>query len=158
MSLRRDDEYQLEEHPDDAPRETPTWIGVAVGILVAAAILVGVMSYLSKRNAAARRMEMAAPVASTVIVQSSAVASVSASAPTAPRPVEKVVVHPIVHPAPSSSVGKTAERAAVDALHSGDPRRAAELYGELATANPDNAAFVEAARLLGWKRPPKAQP
>lgn len=135
-----------------AKKEMPVWGGVVVGIVVASAV-VGIVL----RSRAKHTVE---PRAQAAISTTSGTSSVAPSSdavtdePTAPpSPAERVVVYPVVHPASSSSVGRTEERVAIDALLSGDPHRAAALYGELAKTNPDNAAIVDAARLLGGGTP-----
>lgn len=135
-----------------AKKEMPVWGGVVVGIVVAS-VVVGIVL----RSRAQHTVE---PRAQAAISTTSGTSSVAPSSdavtdePTAPpSPAERVVVYPVVHPASSSSVGKTEERVAIDALLSGDPHRAAALYGELAKTNPDNAAIVDAARLLGGGTP-----
>lgn len=138
-----------------AKKEMPVWGGVVVGIVVAS-VVVGIVL----RSRAQHTVE---PRAQAAISTTSAGASGTPDTPSSdavtdeptapPSPAERVVVYPVVHPASSSSVGKTEERVAIDALLSGDPHRAAALYGELAKTNPDNAAIVDAARLLGGGTP-----
>lgn len=132
-----------------ASKPLPLWIGAAVGLVVAAVIvglaLRGRSAPPSQQQQQTQQQTQAAAATVTPPV------SVARPAPP-PAPVEKVVVFPVAHPAPSSSVGKTVEREAVDALHSGDLRRAAELYAALAAKYPDNPAFVEAARQLAGAR------
>lgn len=143
--------------PAGPTKEIPLWTGVLLGLLVAAAILGVVVSMRAKRTATA---QTASPAVSVVRPAPSTLplASASGSAQPPAPPVDKVVVHPVVHPAPSSSVGKTQERVAVDALHSGDVRRAADLYAELAAANPQNPALVEMARQLAKAKSSTAKP
>jgi hypothetical protein len=123
---------------------------VIVGLVVVAFTVAAVLTARSRRKEVPMaQAQVPAAGASALLPISSALPQGSSAAPPAPRAsVEAVVVHRVVHPAPSSSVGKTMERQAVDALHAGDLRRATELYRQLAAANPDNAALVDTARLL----------
>lgn len=123
-----------------SPKEIPLWKGALFGTVLAASILALVLR--PKRAPAPRPAPSAAPV----------VVPIASSARPAPPLPERVVVFPVVHPAPSASVGVTAEREAIDALHNGNFARAAELYRALAAANPENAAIVETARLLNEAR------
>lgn len=129
--------------PSAPKKEIPVWFGAIVGLLVVSAVLAVAFRLRSKSTAEPR-----APQASSA--QASSASADPSLAPIAqPKVVERVVVYPVVHPDASSADGKTtAEREAVDALHSGDLQRAATLYGQLAAAHPDNPALVDAARLL----------
>lgn len=140
-----------------AKKEMPVWGGVVVGIVVASAV-VGIVLRSRAKHTVEPRAQAAISTTSGTSGTPGASGTPSTEAatdePTAPSsPAERVVVYPVVHPASSSSVGKTEERVAIDALLSGDPHRAAALYGELAKTNPDNAAIVDAARLLGGGTP-----
>lgn len=60
-----------------------------------------------------------------------------------------VVIYAVTHPAPPAHAKlPTLERLAADAVHAGDRVRAAALYVDLASRDPQNPAFAEAARLL----------
>jgi hypothetical protein len=124
---------------------------VIVGLVVVAFTVAALLTARGRRKDAsiAQARVQAGAASSTLPPMPSGLAPASSVTTAAPRSTaEAVVVHRVLHPAPSSSVGTTMERQAVDALHSGDLRRATELYRQLAAANPDNAALVETARLL----------
>jgi hypothetical protein len=131
-------------------KEIPLGLSVGLGVLVLCLIFAVVWSMRAKRT------EAQAQAQASSTPQAAAPPSVANDVrPVAPRaPMDSVVVHRVVHPASSSSAGKTAERQAVDALHLGDPRAAA-LYRELAAAHPENAALVDTARMLSAA--PRAQ-
>jgi hypothetical protein len=57
-----------------------------------------------------------------------------------------------VAPSASANAGdKTLERAAVDAVVSGDYAQAAKIYAQLAAQHPENPTYAEAAKILRRK-------
>lgn len=153
-SLRPSPQHEFRQDdgaPPPAGAERPLWPGILLGLVLATGILAFVLNWRAKHNGVTLPPTATAvnPTTKTGPPPSVARPMAAPSTSAGPLPIDKVVVHPVVHPAASSSAGKTAERIAVDALHSGDVARAAQVYAELAAANPDNPALVEAARQLG---------
>lgn len=140
----------------------------AVMLALPAALLLGVMLM---KGATRRSTTGAAPTpASTVSAASEGVRSTSSatSAPASAAPsssgpaaVASTSARPIIRAAPGNTSAlsaraakqKTPQRRAVDAVAAGSYEEAAQIYEELAQSNPEEPAYVEAARILRAKRP-----
>lgn len=122
--------------PSRRPAVSATAILLAAIVVMAAAVL-----YLAIHSS------HRGPAVEPEILATAAPAVSAAPVASAAAHVDSVVVYPVRHlPAPRS--GKSLERLAADAFHAGDHRRAAALYRDLASRQPDNVAFATAADML----------
>jgi hypothetical protein len=134
----------LASPPPPAATKTRRYAGhVLVGFLTLIAVAVWKMPPLAARSAVRAKPLTDQPVLVANTDEPPPQPEAAAAEPTPPPP---------PRPAPRDPKAlqrlRSLERAAVDALVAGDHAAARRIYGELSQANPEAAAFRDAARIL----------